>query len=1454
MSLLKNTLNITSLVIHDHLHPKSIEHCFLFLTSDTFRDKTYTEQAKRTFHLREKLSKDVAAILQVSDDDTSNPKLVHKAILKSLPDAENLPKRLKDADTPLGKEFVFILEELVQMYRIVIVERETFVIHKLADFKESDKILIMKKTGSHDYYPVYTQPDKYIFSVHDDVVQLIKMFHIQRINTNLPLSNTTPNKANDDEGTRDPDRKVFVIDRDDIIFSDEEDLLITYNNSQNTNLFFTKEEEIVQIQNLLSASPFTNEKGTGPNLYPLVHDYSFVNQHPIMHIDHLKVAASDRRLDDWVEYIDDFNSFKNTFPHNPFVSPSSSPYFQTSSVSEAHRNAVFDETIARDSFTTSFVRFQESADVDPNDLSTVTSKKIKDILQAFQIDESFASNNVEKIAQKLSAYNFLSKPVLVKVADMTTKDIRKLATDTHIDNYPKSGTRSSLISFLLQHHASLFKRMFTQSDMSRIVAKHNLPFTDGVYDDFDNLYTTLSNVNLIKLSLMRSAKHDVYDTNKVYFTKNVSAQAEYDDPLTHIMAAQNLPTPLPENVRSLQLFRPSNYDSRIAVNGFYYRGDPSSSAFEVFDVANYLNTLKNIRAFLPLGCTIVFHHAHPNIYKGEILPMNDDDSTDLLKIKYDDTYIYYNLGNIHDNAFYVYPDFYDGYVYQKRALNKNIYFHIDTYPYEDMLRFVSLSVKDYVYLYDIVIDSYDAFRGLVNKFNIDVFNINEHDHDLFRRFVRKPAAVHSPSPVTVTTTTTPSVSRSTTRLSAFKFLQFDSSNISDLHKTVLLHKGNYFEILRNMVLDTLKSHSNKSLQTNAPKIPSTSSARLQDTYTQSHFESFDELARHATKMREILNANTNLELLSRQRQVEAYLERAHKVREQYEVLMRNIERFFFTVHEKGFLREMTYVRLRKQLEGEERTVDTQWIFINSDMYHGPLRGGEAIVDPNNSVDPTTLGHLDKLVAISGIEITAKEKEYIVFQSENITKIFVLSQKQKNERSIALPSDLNLYVNFIQHISFGAFVTIFAQIRYGVDKVFSKCSDVFSLHGYPLDDKKDKSFTKYIACIIVFVLKDRNKFVQSPQFVNAMIEAAIKIIFQQNPSVKTMFMKHVADQRASREKNDRFRHYVQDTFKPFFLSQKTKTVVENNLESNKRMRKHDSSGRNTSSTTTNHEFLPIEPLLQCLRVHPATTKRTTAHNIITGSFAHFARIPKLSDRPTSSDPAAPISASKTREYDERLTRIVESFDDAFFRSNPVRTSAFVDIFLTEADEFKDGALYAHLIKTGKVFATILSAYPNMQVYYDAFIRHSSVTHEANSTNITTTLIQFYENIRGVLEHIGRTDDIYTFLNISTDDDIKSHFQIVLSEFRAYVTKIEQTYVAQHVSMEALKQRAEVLREEDKQNKLRRFNNMDDDQIGILKQLETLGIDFVPIRGDDGQADQDEAERIDARDSDDHDGED
>lgn len=1377
MSLLKNNLNISTLYVHDASRPHSIEYCFLFLTSATFRSKSESEKQKHTEKLRSRLSKNMSEILESSSTNPTRNKILE------YPKGDRLPKLFSDVDYVLGDEFVYVIEELVRGYRVVFVERETFVLRTSKEFSEKDKIIIIQRKGKDSYYPVFGKSEnKYEFTTNDDIINLIETFHIDRSQSvNKPVSNK-PDFTDFDSTTHNTQEQTYIIEEEDIIFDPtEQDITVRYTNQQN-RLIFSKQEEMLYLQNLLVSSPYPeNEKATGYTLQPLLNKIVETRAGATLYMNPTKVATTERHLEDWNEYIDEYNDFKKAFMNQAYIKPD---FYQQDS--ETANKKVYEENIIRNSFNNSFVmwntEFENTVDADMSDCESLQASDREGIFKKHNIKMPSSSSRIKQ-CEILLSYNFLEDTIGNHLLNKSASEIRAIAQKHSVTGLPKSGSKSAISNFLIKNHTSIFKDIFTLSVLKDIVKKHNLPI---ITDDFDELFDKLRATNLVEFAFRRP--------------KHVGSRCGgYDDPVTAILATPNDPIPLSASKRYLQIFRQADIDGGVITNGFYYQGNKDVSEFKVFDVANYINILNNIEKFLPVKCSVYYHSAFPAIVEGTIEPLNDDSLVGtLLKIKTGNGILYYNLTNIHDNNFYVYPEFYEGYRYLKRDLDKNIFFYTQQYPYEDMLRFVSLSLKEYTLLFDVTIDSFKNYQSTMKLFDNDILDALQDDLDILNERitpVKKQKITHA----------SPSQTNITKKESRYDFLRFNDENISDTHKMFLLQQLEYYKMIRDIQLDRMGNHSIQTLDTVKPRDSNQQDEPKRNYQVEYNFETFDDVKNHKQLVRKDIEHNTDVDISLRRRGVERYLESKDDVARKYNAYIESISSFFSAVHNKmPFDTEMYYEKAHGELEGVEENYDTRWMFINTNpnLFHAPIVDDEATTTENNDA-------LNNLIAVAGVKITDNEKDYIRRSSDMMIRIFIRAQQQKNRQSLSNNADMALFVSFSRMISYAGFVTLFAQYRYDMLSVFKGCSNVFSLGGFPMDNNKsDKSFVAYISCILFAQLKRKNKYAQSEKVVQSYVESAIRIVFQQNPIIKGMFDRLAKERSEKDNKKGDTSSLVLQYFKPYYSSNRVTERIKNGLKSN------------LIPINTNFVFHQIYEkkvkdvnrndanLLQLLC--PKKADKTKYAILDASGVTNFVMIPKANNNMEND-----IIDENT--LDNRISDLIESFDDAFFRTNQVRTSEFSKVFIEQSSpEYKDSHQYYHVLDPNGVYRKILSRYEPMNKYAPVFRTH----YTKHSTNTLITILRMYESLKSVLETMvqDETENIFVFLNVSENVSLENEVRIVVREFREHLDDIVNKYNAQHVDPEVLKSRSEILREEDKQKKLDKYSSLTDDQMMIMRELE------------------------------------
>ena len=998
--------------------------------------------------------------------------------------------------------------------------------------------------------------------------------------------------------------------------------------------------------------------------------------------------------------------------------------------------------------------FENTVDADMSDCESLQASDREGIFKKHNIKMSSSSRN--KQCETLLSYNFLEDTISNHLTNKSPSEIRAIAQKHSVTGLPKSGSKSAISNFLIKNHTSIFKDIFTLPALKDIVKKHNLPI---ITDDFDELFDKLRATNLVEFAFRRP--------------KVVGSRCGgYDDPVTAILATPNDPIPLPASKRYLQIFRQAEIDGGVKTNGFYYQGNKDVSEFKVFDVANYINILNNIEKFLPVNCSVYYHSAFPAIIEGTIEPLNDDSlAGTLLKIKTGNGILYYNLTNIHDNNFFVYPEFYEGYRYQKRDLDKNIFFYTQQYPYEDMLRFVSLSLKEYTLLFDVSIDSFKNYQSTMKLFDNDVLDALQDDLDILNERI-------TPVVQQRLTNDSPSQTNITKKESRFDFLRFNDENISDTHKMFLLQQLEYYNIIRDIQLERINQHNIRSLDTVKPRDSDQQDEPKRNYQIEYNFETFEDVKNYKQLVRKDIEHNTDVDISLRRRNVERYLESKDDVASKYNAYIEGIASFFSAVHNKmPFNNEMYYEKSHGELEGVEENYDTRWMFINTNpnLFHAPIVDDDAGKIENNDA-------LNNLIAVAGVKITDNEKNYIRRSSDMMVRIFVRAQQQKNRQSLSSNADMALFVSFSRMISYAGFITLFAQYRYDMLSVFKGCSSVFSLGGFPMDNNKsEKSFVAYISCILFAQLKRKNKYAQSEKVVQSYVESAVRIVFQQNPIIKSMFDRLAKDRSDKNDKKENTSSLVLQYFKPYYSSNRVTERIKNGLKSN------------LIPIKTNFVFHQIDEkkvkdvnrndanLLQLLC--PKKADKTKYAILDASGTTNFVMLPKPANDGIEED----VMDEDT--LDNRISDLIESFDDAFFRTNQVRTSEFSKVFIEQSSpEYKDSHQYYHVLDPNGVYRKILSRYEPMNKYASVFRAH----YTKHSTNTLITILRMYESLKSVLESMvkNETENIFVFLNVSENVSLENDVRIVVREFREHLDTIVTKYKAQHVDPEVLKSRSEI----------------------------------------------------------------
>lgn len=199
--------------------------------------------------------------------------------------------------------------------------------------------------------------------------------------------------------------------------------------------------------------------------------------------------------------------------------------------------------------------------------------------------------------------------------------------------------------------------------------------------------------------------------------------------------------------------------------------------------------------------------------------------------------------------------------------------------------------------------------------------------------------------------------------------------------------------------------------------------------------------------------------------------------------------------------------------------------------------------------------------------------------------------------------------------------------------------------------------------------------------------------------------------------------------------------------------------------------------------------------------------------------------------EELTLIMDDFEDLFKRFNiPFNFEQFKNIFLLQTN--KSIKNYYYLINFNIFYSNIINK-------FSFFNQHKSIFQDniiPFSTNIYIITLNMFKSIKNVLQIIFNTNNIFTYLNTEMNNENRTMYTNFINGFKQFLQNILTRLDNQVVNIDRLKQKAEILREEEKQQKMTKYDDIDNDMMFVLMELEkTMGIsidlDIVQNNDDD-----------------------
>jgi hypothetical protein len=1331
MNIFKNSLNIPDLYINEDVSNTTIVFAYLFATNEKFRNSK-----KQSLILDKYIDTLQEKVFQILDKNSS---LKKKLIKFNNNIAETFKERYSEQ---FNKDFIFISQTIIEpkVFFIIYNDDKFNYDFDVSSLKSESKLIILNKVAE-DYFPIQYD-SSYVFYKDNNILDIIFTFYQK---TKL---NATEYEIKED----DVDNKlteythIHVINDDDIIFEEfEDDLKIVYKNKE-FNQSYSDEEVAIHVQNLLVRMKNTTDSAIYVDLFKqnsLVKDVLFFPTR-------FKVANVEKHVDEEFTYIDEFCNHKKNFPTRPFIK---SIYYQNE---QNKHNLLHDEIVIRNSMTSSFKLINN--DVEINDLEDCMSmfKKTDLDVIAKKYDIAF-SNSKKKLCERLLSHNFIESEVIQYYEDnMSLQELKQLAEKNNVV-LPKSASKTKAIEKLLHARAITdvhTKKILSEEDIQNIIDKYNLP----KFDDDEQTYTSLMYSNLLNL----------------YSKQETDDKACVDELSPDIV----LEPYQRENVLDLFYNFKSLKEDQLGFNGFFQIGNIHDKTYEIFNVSNYLNILNNLRKFLPLKCELHYNTSE-EVINGKVINYEQNDK--LLKIKANNKFVYYNLLNVKENDFFLYTELHEGFKFNKKQINKNIFFEFEKETYEEVIDIVSLNIPQYIEVFKPKLDSLNEISYFLRKFNTTLYNLNQNDYAYLFGYISTLDLNSKLENFKI-----PETKIEPEKKSIHMFLQFTNDNISDIHKMFKLQQNtSFFKFIHNTNIDISKSHTPSTLDTKVEFKKNTDS--LQVLPPRTLFSSFEELNAYKQEVNKIIDKNNDILLTIRESEVQTYLKNKGAIWDTYSQFMTDVSKFKDSIHEKTFLTELTYKIEESQIETPTNT------FVNSDpnVKHTSLT-------TNTVVKDDVLSNILKLV---GLELSDVEVKYIYTEANNryLPILKVYKQQKTNKKSVA---DNVLWTNYSLITIYSAFITLFAQYKYKLNNVFKPCKDMFSLEGFPLNDN-EKSFINYISCIVHSIFSKSNAYFKSENFLATQINAIIKLIFQQNKALKAKF-DNIAKKDVINNKNEVLAEQAVH-MKPY-KDDAVVLLVKDNL-SNNLILKQKGFGIYKTFQNNYNEFDGAK-VYQIICNKPKLGK-----NVLMDKIGKIRKVePKKKSSHEKNNNYLLDVEINVKTIDAEISDYVRNFQKFFgFKINN-----FVEEVV---EQFDKNVNFYYIFKLNTLFMKLKET-------YDFFANKSKIFDNNRytiSTDIQYNLLTMFQCVEKLCQELFDTEHIYTFMNTEMNADKRKHMTIFMNAFEEFLNNLTKKISNNLVDVEKLKKKTEILREEEKQEKLTKYNNLEDDEMYIIMELEkTVGI--------------------------------
>jgi hypothetical protein len=266
-------------------------------------------------------------------------------------------------------------------------------------------------------------------------------------------------------------------------------------------------------------------------------------------------------------------------------------------------------------------------------------------------------------------------------------------------------------------------------------------------------------------------------------------------------------------------------------------------------------------------------------------------------------------------------------------------------------------------------------------------------------------------------------------------------------------------------------------------------------------------------------------------------------------------------------------------------------------------------------------------------------------------------------------------------------------------------------------------------------------------------------------------------------------------KPFYNTENIENTIKNSVsnELNVNFKLHN------ISTANSETLLLADPPLQLLCPYEHSSKVEIFEN----TFEEIKQIELVKST---------FGETESGEiYDDEISSYVSDFETIL----SINLDEFVDVFIIQTD--KRVKQFYHIFKFNQFYITILNKYNEFLLPHYNTIMNNAIDL---TTDLKHTIYKMFVSVEKTLQEVFNTNNIYTYQSTAMDSEKREMFRWILNDFAVFLQQMVDSYKQSHIDEIALKSKAEIMREEEKLQKMSKYDDLEDDQVFIFMELEKL----------------------------------